>query len=80
MGRIFYLRTSRELVSGLLNEMPADPTDTEEMTLLHLFTDDLPKAIERTMDLDPWLGAHLADILQNQDLISPQVDMMWVPG
>ncbi|KZS94585.1 hypothetical protein SISNIDRAFT_426911 [Sistotremastrum niveocremeum HHB9708] len=63
-----------ELVGGLLGEMPPDEEDLEEMMLIQLFSEDLPKALDIAMQLDPWLGAHLADILQNQELLDAQAD------
>jgi hypothetical protein len=58
-----------ELVEALTAEAPLDPNELEDKMLYHFFVDNLPKAIQYAMELDVWLGAHLADITQAEGLV-----------
>lgn len=44
--------------------MPPDPTNLEDVVHAALFTGDPSKALEHAADLDPWLSAHLADMME----------------
>jgi hypothetical protein len=57
------------LVEVLSADAPPDPNDVEDKMLYHLFADNLPKAIKYAMELDVWLGSHLADIIQAEGLV-----------
>lgn len=49
--------------------MPPDPTNREDMTHAALFTGDPLKALVHAANLDPWLSAHLADMMEPLALV-----------
>lgn len=52
--------------------MPPDPTSHEDMLHAALFSGELNDTLERASNLDPWLAAHLADIVNGLSLIGAQ--------
>jgi nuclear pore complex protein Nup85 len=53
--------------------MPPDPTNLEDMIHAALFMGDPSKALEHAAKLDPWFGAHLADIMEPLGLVEKEV-------
>lgn len=64
-----------EVVSQILETMPPDPTDVEDMILASLFSGKPVEALLQASKHDPWLSAHWSDIMENLDLIDSQVDL-----
>ncbi|KIJ57746.1 hypothetical protein HYDPIDRAFT_103903 [Hydnomerulius pinastri MD-312] len=58
-----------DIVAQVLEDMPPDPTNLEDMVHAALFTGDPLKALDHAAKLDPWLGAHLADIMEPLALV-----------
>ncbi|KAG2142873.1 Nup85 nucleoporin-domain-containing protein [Suillus bovinus] len=58
-----------EVVSQVLDDMPQDPTNLEDMVHAALFSGDPTKALSHAAQLDPWLAAHMADLMQALSLI-----------
>ncbi|THH20635.1 hypothetical protein EW146_g752 [Bondarzewia mesenterica] len=63
-----------EVVAQVLNEMPPDPTNLEDMVHAALLSGEPIKALSHAARLDIWLAAHLADILENVELLDAEVD------
>ena len=53
----------------LFNESSVEDVEFEEKLLMYFFTDQLSKAAENATKLDTWLGAHLAEIMEKEQLI-----------
>jgi hypothetical protein len=68
VGHISFLVIS-EVVEALASDSPPDPNEVEDKLLYNFFVDNLPKAVQYAMELDVWLGAHLADLMQAEGLI-----------
>ncbi|KAG1899467.1 Nup85 nucleoporin-domain-containing protein [Suillus fuscotomentosus] len=58
-----------EVASQVLDDMPQDPTNLEDMVHAALFSGDPAKALSHAAQLDPWLAAHMADLMQSLSLI-----------
>jgi nuclear pore complex protein Nup85 len=54
--------------------MPPDPTNPEEMIHLSLFSGNPAEALEQASQLDIWLAAHLADVMEPLQLLDGDVD------
>ncbi len=54
--------------------MPPDSTILEDMVHSALFSSQLDQALGHAAELDPWLSAHLADILATLSLIDTDKD------
>jgi nuclear pore complex protein Nup85 len=52
-----------------VDELPPDPTNLEEMIHLCLFTGRPVDALGRAAQLDVWLAAHLADMMEPFQLL-----------
>lgn len=63
-----------EVVEFALEEMPPDPTNLEDTCHAALFSGKPIKALELAAQHDPWLSAHLADIMEIVDLLDPDVE------
>lgn len=63
-----------EIVSELLDEMPPDPTNLEDVIHSSLFLGKPRAALEDAARLDILLAAHLADTMDTLDLISDTPD------
>lgn len=61
-------------MADILDGTPPDPTDAEDMIQSSLFSGDCSKALNYASQLDPWLAAHLADIMQALDLLDNEPD------
>ena len=64
-------------VSELLDEMPPDPTNLEDVVHSSLFLGKPNIALEDAARLDIWLAAHLADMMEPLELIDNTPDE-WV--
>lgn len=58
-----------DIIAQVLEDMPPDPTNPEDMIHAALFTGDPLKALDHAAKLDPWLSAHLADMMEPLGLI-----------
>lgn len=58
-----------DVIAHALEDMPPDPTNLEDMIHAALFTGDPLKALDHATKLDPWLGAHLADMMEPLALV-----------
>ncbi|CAG7850039.1 SubName: Full=Uncharacterized protein {ECO:0000313/EMBL:CCA72786.1} [Serendipita indica DSM 11827] len=56
------------IASEVIEEMPVDPTDPEELLQAALFQKDIVKAASHANDVDIWLVAHMMDILESLSL------------
>lgn len=63
-----------EVVSQILETMPPDPTDAEDMILASLFSGKPAEALSQASKHDPWLSAHWSDLMENLDLIDSAID------
>ncbi|KAF5383546.1 hypothetical protein D9615_003741 [Tricholomella constricta] len=63
-----------DVVSQVLDILPPDPTHLEDMIHAALFAGEPLKVLEHTSQLDPWLSAHLADIMEPLSLIEANLD------
>jgi nuclear pore complex protein Nup85 len=54
--------------------MPPDPTALEDMIHSVLFAGQPVQALEHASQLDPWLSAHLADIMVPLSLLESETD------
>lgn len=58
--------------------MPSDPTDIEDAMHAALFRGKPIDAVSLAAQHDPWLSAHLADILEKQGLVDADIDDEYV--
>ncbi|KAF8449374.1 Nup85 nucleoporin-domain-containing protein [Boletus edulis BED1] len=58
-----------DVITQVLEDMPPDPTNLEDMIHAALFTGDPLKALDHAAKLDPWLSAHLADMMEPLALV-----------
>ena len=65
--------TLRDVVNQILDSMPPDPTDPEDMIHVALFRGEITEALSHAANLDPWLAAHWVDLMEAVDLLSPRV-------
>lgn len=63
-----------DVVGQVLEDMPPDPTILEDMVHVALFMGDPLKALEHAAQLDPWLSAHLADMMEPLSLVEQAVN------
>jgi nuclear pore complex protein Nup85 len=61
-------------VGMVLEVLPPDPTNLEDMIHVALFTGQPANALLHASQLDPWLAAHLADIMEPLSLIQEEPD------
>ena len=59
--------------------MPPDPTDSEDMIHAALFSGQMEEVLRQSLQLDCWLSAHFADLMEALELISPNIDEVYVP-
>lgn len=64
----------RDLVAQVLDEMPSDPTDLEDVIHSSLFLGQPVRALAEAAQLDVWLAAHLADIMESLQLTDSEAD------
>lgn len=65
--------TLRDVVNQILENMPPDPTDLEDMIHVALFRGETMEALSHAAKLDVWLAAHWVDLMEAVDLLSPRV-------
>jgi nuclear pore complex protein Nup85 len=53
----------REVVERVIDVIPYDPTDLEDVIHAQLLTGDTAKALTSAEKLDVWLSCHLADVM-----------------
>ncbi|KAJ7043585.1 Nup85 nucleoporin-domain-containing protein [Mycena alexandri] len=58
-----------DVVDRVLDDMPPDPTNVEDMVHMALFAGKPVDALLHASQLDRWLSAHLADIMEPLSLI-----------
>lgn len=61
-----------DVLIDILDEMPPDPTDVENVIHSLLFLGKPTKVLTNALNLDPWLSAHLADLMEPLELIDPE--------
>lgn len=54
--------------------MPADPTNLEDLVHASLFLGKPDDALRHAARLDPWLAAHMADIMAAIGLLNARID------
>jgi nuclear pore complex protein Nup85 len=62
--------TFREVVNQILESMPPDPTDLEDMIHVALFRGETMEALSHAAKLDMWLAAHWVDLMEALDLLN----------
>lgn len=67
-----------EVVSQILDTLPPDPTDAEDMILSSLFSGKPADALSQAAKHDLWLSAHWSDLMETLDLIDSAVDPGYV--
>ncbi len=63
-----------DVVAQVLDDMPPDPTNLEDSLHVALLSGNLDEVLQHAQKLDPWLSAHLADIMVPLQLIDNEVD------
>jgi nuclear pore complex protein Nup85 len=63
-----------EVVGQVLHDMPPDPTNLEDMVHAALFSGQPVQALSHAAQLDIWLAAHLADMMEPLELLETEVD------
>jgi nuclear pore complex protein Nup85 len=67
-------RFCREVVVQILDEMPPDPSDEEDMIHSLLMLGKPSQVLSQASKLDVWLSAHLADLMELLELIDKDPD------
>ncbi|KAH9987143.1 nucleoporin Nup85-like protein [Russula compacta] len=62
-----------EVVNQILENMPPDPTDLEDMIHVTLFRGETMEALSCATRLDVWLAAHWVDLMEAVDLLNTRV-------
>lgn len=63
---------------SILDDLPPDPTNLEDLIHTALMSGQPLQALRHASQLDPWLAAHLADIMEPIGLIENTVDEEYV--
>lgn len=63
-----------EVVVQVLDEMPPDPTDFEDVIHSLMMLGKPTQVLSQAFQLDPWLSAHLADVMESLELIDQDPD------
>ncbi|KAJ4479675.1 nucleoporin Nup85-like protein [Lentinula edodes] len=63
-----------DVVADVLETMPPDPTNLEDMMLSSLFSGHAGQVLKHASDFDLWLSAHLADIMEPLGLLDAELD------
>jgi nuclear pore complex protein Nup85 len=58
--------------------MPPDPTDSEDLIHAALFSGQMEEVLRQSLQLDCWLSAHFADLMEALELITRDVDEEFV--
>ena len=67
-----------QIVTEVIIDMPPDPTDSEDMIHAALFSGQMEEVLRHSLQLDCWLSAHFADLMEALELISPTVNEEYV--
>jgi nuclear pore complex protein Nup85 len=59
----------RDVVASILESLPRDPTLSEENLFAAFFSDQIGEVIKCANEIDIWLAAHLADMMQPLGLL-----------
>lgn len=59
----------RDVVMDVLDELPPDPTNLEDVIHSSLFLGKPQQVLSQASKLDPWLSAHLVDVMESLELI-----------
>ncbi len=62
------------MVAEVLESMPPDPTNLEDMIHSALFSGQPEQALRHSSQLDLWLSAHLADLMEPLCLLDSEID------
>lgn len=62
-----------EVVADVLDELPSDPTNLEDVIHSSLFLGKPQQALSQAYQLDPWLSAHMSDVMESLDLIDREL-------
>jgi nuclear pore complex protein Nup85 len=57
-----------------MEDLPPDSKNLEDMIHAALFSGKPASGLSQAAELDPWLAAHLADIMEAISLIDDQID------
>lgn len=63
-----------DVVAQVLDVMPPDSKDAEESLYVALFSGNMKEILQCAHKLDPWLSAHLADLMVPLQLIDNEVN------
>ncbi|KAJ3526103.1 hypothetical protein NM688_g8300 [Phlebia brevispora] len=63
-----------DIVTEVLEEMPPDPTNLEDALHCSLFLGKPTQMLSQSSNLDPWLAAHVADIMEPLELIDRETN------
>ncbi|KAF9444472.1 hypothetical protein P691DRAFT_677501 [Macrolepiota fuliginosa MF-IS2] len=63
-----------DVVAKVLDDLPPDPTNIEDSLHVALLSGNLKEALQHAQTLDPWLSAHLADLMVHLQLIDDEID------
>ncbi|KII87265.1 hypothetical protein PLICRDRAFT_113015 [Plicaturopsis crispa FD-325 SS-3] len=63
-----------DIVGPILDDMPPDPTNVEDMIHAALMCAEPSKALQHASQLDRWLSAHLSDLMHTMELIDTGID------
>jgi nuclear pore complex protein Nup85 len=61
-------------VAQVLDDMPSDPTNIEDSLHVALLSGNLKEVLQQAHKLDPWLAAHLVDLMVPLQLIDNEID------
>lgn len=61
-------------MAEVLELMPPDSTIQEDMVHATLFSAQVQQALDHAAQLDPWLAAHLADMMAPLSLLDEEID------
>ena len=63
-----------DIVSHVNEDLPPDPTNLEDMIHAALFSGKPASALPHAAQLDPWLAAHLADVMEALSMVEDDID------
>lgn len=63
-----------DVMEQVLDDMPPDPTNIEDSLHVALLSGNLKEVLQHAHKLDPWLAAHLADLMVPLQLIDSGID------
>ena len=64
----------RDLVDRIISATPPDPSDEESSLHVQLFQGEPSRALDTADKIDPWLSAHLADMMLPLGLLTSEVN------